>query len=227
MLSNLCLTTFCFLSPLHHLFFCPKPFFTLHIKGAGFQSGCGVEREKQRKSKRPKNEPALAEDTEERNTKLLLLLTLKSPVSPIPSSLLPSLPFLLLSLSQLHLFTLTGLERGLASPAVSHLCFYSLACLVSFLLLLTLKKTPKKERSGDEIFSLDISVLSCFGVESLLPLSFDFINKWSAVASSTGLSPVYMAELFVCPGLGSASKFQTLNMDKLWNASGHTPMQSV
>lgn len=79
---------------------------------------------------------------ERENTKLLLLLTLKRPVS---STRPLSHPFLLLLLSQPHLFTLTGLERGLASPAVSPLSFYMLLlAMCRFPSLLALKKTQKE-----------------------------------------------------------------------------------
>lgn len=78
---------------------------------------------------------------ERENTKLLLLLTLRRPVSCTHT---PSHLSLLLSLFQPHLFTLTGLDRGLASPAVSSLFFSSLACPVLFSSLLCKKKAQKK-----------------------------------------------------------------------------------
>lgn len=69
-------------------------------------------------------ESVLAQDeTHKENTKPLLLLTLRSPVS---GTLSPSLCFPL-SFLQPHLF-LTGLERGLASPAVASL-FLHLPCV--------------------------------------------------------------------------------------------------
>lgn len=139
MLSNLWPTTFCFLRP---IFFALSIFFSSNSahKRCRFGLRDGSAGKGRRQRKRQKNKPVQALDKIEReNTKLLLLLTLKRPVSPLS---LPSLSPPLAS--QPHLFTLTGLERGLASPAVSSFSFCALACPVSFPSLLTLKKTQKE-----------------------------------------------------------------------------------
>lgn len=130
-------------------------------------------------------ESVLAQDeTHKENTKPLLLLTLRSPVS---GTLSPSLYFSLLFL-QPHLF-LTG-QRGVLHHLQWPLSFFT--CPASLPSILTLKRTQKELRFRDEIFSLDVTALSCFRVDSVLPQSFDFINKWSTAASWTALPPVYI-----------------------------------
>jgi len=92
MLSNLCPTTFCFLRPF--FFAWSIFFFTQHIKGAGLVSEMVVlEKEGDRESIRDKTMSWRKLKTRQRergNTKLLLLLTLKRPVSCTHSPSLPS-----------------------------------------------------------------------------------------------------------------------------------------
>lgn len=107
MLSNLCPTTFCFLRP---FFLAHSIFFTQHIKGAGLISKT-VVLGKKGDTERVRDErlnwhQLKTTHTDRENTKLLLFLTLKRSVSRTPS---PSLLFVILWLSQLHLFSLTGL----------------------------------------------------------------------------------------------------------------------
>lgn len=147
------------------------------------------------KSERRENEPARAQDkTERENTKLLLLVTLKRPVSSThyPPAPFPSLPPPPLAFPAPPVY-FDWAGKG-SCITCSVLSFFLLSCLtlVSLPSLLTLKKTQKEQRSRNEIFSVDISALSCFRVDSLLPQSLDFINKWSTVASSTALPPVYI-----------------------------------
>lgn len=127
MLSNLCPTTFCFLRP--PFFFLPEAFFfhSAHKRcWFSFWDGCAGKGGRQRQRKRQNNELAQAQDKTQRegvNTKLLLRLTLKRPVSSTPLPPFPSSPLLAFSVPPVY----SGLERGLASPAVS-----SVLCLSIF-----------------------------------------------------------------------------------------------
>lgn len=135
----------------HFVFISPPPppsTFSLHIKRSGSVFEMVRKGGRWSTSKRRKNEPVQAQDKTE-NTKLLLLLTLKRPVSGIHS---PSPPSFLPLLCQPHLFTVTGLERALASPAVSFFLRSYSPC-VFLPRFATLKGTEKELRSKDEIFS--------------------------------------------------------------------------
>lgn len=182
-------TTFCFLSPPF-----PHPKQILHIKGAGLVSKMVVVgKEWDRES--VGDERTSQSELKTRQGERILSFSFFWPWRGLYAApTLPPSPFLFLCLlvSQPHLFTLTGLERALASPAVSSPSFLFCSCLCRSPHFLPWKRLKRRSDPEMKYSALDISALSFFRADSLLPQSFDFINKWSTVASSTARPPVYM-----------------------------------